>query len=249
MYRTIVKLSLIFLALGVLTGSLWFYSGYAFSQTTPLRVVVTQQPDSPLRVLSTYVDTTNPLRPLYGYSITNISDKPVRAYAIQEGVSLGPGPSVARTSSSYFPAVKLYLKPYETNQVEGGLGGIYETPPVEVEMAVDFVEFADGTRWGDDQGKSGERLDGTRAGGKAAIKKFREILDREGNDGLEQAIENPDLIKPENHPRPDNWALGFQTGVNMVKNRLRAAKTKGGKDEAKRELDKPFDSTEGRQEP
>jgi hypothetical protein len=249
MNKAIAKLFLKFLVLGVLAGSLWFYSGYAFSQSPPLRVVVARQPDSPLRVLSTYVDTTDPLRPRYGYSVTNISDKPIRAYAIQESVSLGPGPSVITTSSSYFPAVKLYLKSYETNQVEGGLGGIYQTPPVEVELTVDFVEFSDGTRWGDDQGKSGERLDGTRAGGKAAIKKFYEILDREGVDGLAQAIENPNLIEPENHPRPDDWALGFQTGVNMVKNRLRAAKTKGGKDEVKRELDKPFDSTEGRQEP
>lgn len=248
MYRAIVKLSLIFLTLGVLTGSLWFYSGYAFSQTKPLRVIVTRQPDSPLRVVSTYVDTTDPLRPRYGYSVTNTSDKPVRAYAIKQSVSLDPGSPIIHTAFTHAPAVKLFLKSYETWQEEGGLGGVYQTPPIEVELTVDFVEFVDGTRWGDDNAKSGEMLDGIRAGGKAAIKKFREILADSGGDRFEQALDDPDSVQPENSKK-GYWEIGFNMGVNTVKRRLKEAKTKGGRDEVKRELDKPFDSTEGRQEP
>jgi len=118
-----------------------------------------------------------------------------------------------------------------------------------VELVVDFVEFADGTRWGDNKGKFAERLDGMRAGGKAAIKKYREILAKDGANGFERAMENSNLIQPEEHSNPGDWADGFNTGVNIVKNRLKAAKTKGEQDEIKRELDKPFDSTEGRQEP
>lgn len=250
MYRAMAKLTLKFIALGVLTASLLFYSGYSFSQEAPPpRIVVTQQPGSPLRVLSTYVDATDPLRPRYGYSVTNISDKPIRAYAIQESVSTGPGPSVIGTTMTHSSAVKLFLKPYETSHEEGGLGSVYQGPPVGIELAVDLVEFADGTRWGEDKGRTAERIDGMRAGGKAAIKKFRELLANEGVDGFEQALENPNLIEPEKQPKPGYWADGFKTGVNIVKSRLREARKKGGKDEVKRELDKPFDSTEGRQEP
>ncbi|HKC62927.1 MAG TPA: hypothetical protein VKB86_04785 [Pyrinomonadaceae bacterium] len=250
MRKPIVKLSLRFLALGILTGCLWFfYNDSGFSQSIPLRVVVAQQPDSPILVFSTYVDQSDPLRPRYGYTVTNASDKPIRAYTIQESVSRGGGGPIVGISLTNLPAVKLFLKPNETKQEEGGVGRVYQSPPDKVELAVDFVEFADGTRWGNDTSKSGERLDGFRAGGKAAIKKYREILVTDGAKGLEQALEDTNLIQPEGQSKSSVWADGFNSGVSIVKSRLSAAKTKGGQDEIKRELEKPFDSTEGRQEP
>jgi hypothetical protein len=117
-----------------------------------------------------------------------------------------------------------------------------------VELAVDFVEFADGTRWGDDTGKSGEMLDGLRAGGKAAIKRYREVLANEGADGVERALEVLNLTPPESQNKSVKWVDGFNSGISTVKSRLTAARAKAGKDGIKRELDKPFDSTEGRQE-
>lgn len=251
MHKAIVKLSFKFLVLGILTGSFWFfYNRDGFSQTAPPpRIVVAEQPDVPLLLLSTFVDSSDPLRPRYGYSITNNSDKPIRAYTIQESVSLGPGTPIIGTELVHSPAVKLFLKPHESRQKEGGRGSIYQTPPVEVELSVDFVEFADGTRWGVDANKSGETLDGLRAGGKAAVKRYREILVKEGMNGLEQALGSQDLIQPDNHPKSAKWIDGFNLGVSIVKSRLSAAKKRDGRDEARRELEKSFDSTEGRQEP
>ena len=251
MNRVMIKLSFKFLALGLLTGSLWvFHNSYGFSQTAPpLRIIVAQQPSSPLLVFSTYVDSSNPLQPRYGYSITNVSDKPIRAFTIQESVSTGEGGPIIHTELTHSPAVKLFLKPHESRQGDGGLGSIYQSPPAKVELAVDFVEFADDTRWGDDASKSGEMLDGFRAGGKATLKRYREILANEGANGLEQALANSDLIQPESQSKSVRWTDGFNSGVSNVKSRLLRAKTKGGQDGVKRELDKPFDSTEGRQEP
>lgn len=250
MYKAIAKLALKFTVLGVLTGGLLFHSGYSFSQNAkPPRIIVAEQPDSPLRVLSTYVDATDPLRPQYGYSVTNISAKPIRAYAIRKSISTGQGPSFIGTMMTHSPAVKLFLTPYETRQEEGGLGNTFQEPPTKIELAVDFVEFADGTRWGADEGRTAERIDGMRAGGKAAIKKFCEVLANEGVNGFEQALENQNLIEPGNRPEHGSWAEGFRMGVNTVRRRLREAKTKGGQGEINRELDKPFDSTEGRQDP
>jgi hypothetical protein len=251
MGRIIVRLSLKFLALGILTGSLWFLSShYGFSQNMPpLRVVVLQQPDSPILILSTYVDSSDPLRPRYGYSITNTDDKPIRAFAIRESVSTRGGAPIISTSLTHSPAVKLFLKPHESRQAEGGLGSIYQVPPDKVEIALDFVEFADGTRWGDDTGKSGEMLDGFRAGGKAAIKRYREILASEGAIALERVLEGQNSIQPESQSKSVKWIDGFNSGVSTVKSRLAETKVKGGQDGVKRELEKPFDSTEGRQEP
>lgn len=251
MNKAIVKISFKFVMLGVLTGSLWFlYNNHGFSQIAPpLRIVVAQQSDSPLLLLSTYVDSSNPLQPRYGYSITNISEKPIRAFTIQESVSTDGGAPIIRTGLTHSPAVKLFLKPHESRQEEGGLGSIYQSPPDKVELAVDFVEFADDTRWGDDVSKSGEMLDGFRAGGKAAIKRYHEILANEGFNGLEQALANSNLIPPDSQSKSVKWTDGFNSGVSNVKSRLVRAKTKGGQDGVKRELEKPFDSTEGRQEP
>lgn len=251
MRKVTVKLSFKCLMLGILAGSLWFfYNRYGFSQTAqPPRIVVAEQPGSPLVILSTHVESSDPLRPQYGYSITNTSDKPIRAYTIQESVSLGPGSPIISTELAHSPAVKLFLKSHESRQEEGGRGRIYQTPPVEVKLAVDFVEFADGTRWGDDASKSGEKLDGIRAGGKAAIKRYREILTNEGENGLEQALRNQSLIQPDDQSKSNEWAEGFNIGVNTAKSRLSKAKEKGGHDGSRRELEKPFDSTEGRQEP
>ena len=118
-----------------------------------------------------------------------------------------------------------------------------------MELAVDFVEFADGTRWGDDISKTGEMLDGYRAGGKAATKRYREILASGGADALEQALASQDSVQPDDKTKSSVWMDGFSSGVSRVKSRLSVAKTKGGQEEVRRELAKPFDSTEGRQEP
>ena len=251
MRKAMVKLSLKCLVLGILTGSLWFfYNQRGLSQTAPpLRVVVAQQPDSPILVIATYVDSSDPLRPSYGYTVTNTSDKPIRAFTIRETDGRSGGGSVVSTSLTHFPGVRLFLKPHESRQEEGGVGRVYESPPDKIELAVDFVEFADGTRWGDDKSKSREMLDGYRAGGKAAVKRYREILASGGGDALEQALASQDSVQPDDKTRSSVWMDGFSSGVSRVKSRLSTAKAKGGQEEVRRELDKPFDSTEGRQEP
>ena len=245
-----LKLTFKFFALGILIGSLlFFYHRPSSSQTTALRVLAADQPDAPLRILPTFVDSENPLRPRYGYSITNTTDRAIVAYAIQESVSLGPGSPIVTTTLSHLPAKKLLLRPHDSRQEESDSGKTYDRPPTEVRLSVDFVEFADATRWGEDQIKSGERLDGERAGGRAALKKYREILAADGFDALLEGMANPNLTKPEDPTKSSNWIDGFKTGVNIVKGRLVAAQMKGGHESVRRELEKPYDSTEGRLEP
>jgi hypothetical protein len=250
MSKTTINLVLKSLALGVIFGSVLFYFyAQGSSQTPPLRITVAEQQDSPLLILSTFADETNPLSPRYGYSITNTTEKKITAYAIQETVSLGSGTSILTTEFTHFPAVKLLLGPHESKQEEGGEGRTYKQAPVEVNLIVDFVEFADGTRWGEDKGKSGDMLDGKRAGGRAALKKYREIFASAGLKGLEQDLAKTDLVQSGGSLKSAAWMDGFKQGVNIIKYRLAAAKSKGGNDAARRELDNAFDSTDGRREP
>jgi hypothetical protein len=249
MNRSTIKLSSRFLMLGVLLGSLWFYTGYGFSQADQLRVVAAKQPGSPLLIQVTNVDASNPLRPRYQYSVTNVGDKPVRAYTIKESTSLDAGGPVVHTDLANFPSVTQFLTPYGVRQEEGGLSSTYQVPPIKIELSVDFVELADGTRWGDDTANSGDCLDGMRAGGKAAIKTYREVLASQGDGGLERALSSDNSVQHEARPKSDEWARGFDMGVGFVRGRVKRAKEKGGKDGIRHELDKPIDSTEGRQGP
>jgi hypothetical protein len=91
----------------------------------------------------------------------------------------------------------------------------------------------------------GDRLDGMRAGGNSAIKRYREILAKQGEGELEHALSSDHPVPHEGRLKSSEWAEGFNMGVNFVKGRVKRAKEKGGKDEIRRELDKPFDSAEG----
>jgi hypothetical protein len=245
-----LKLSFKFFALGILIGSsLFFYHRPSSSRTEPLRVTVVDQPGAPLLIVPTFVDSGNPLRPRYGYSITNSTDKAIVAYAIQESVSLEPGSPIVTTTLTHLPAKKLLLRPHDSRQEESGSGKTYDKAPIEVRLSVDFVEFADATRWGEDQIRSGERLDGERAGGRAALKKYREVLATDGLNVLTDALANPNFIQPGDSAKSSNWVDGFKTGVSVVKSRLVGAQTKAGREGVRLELEKPYDSTEGRLEP
>jgi hypothetical protein len=250
MLKYTFTLSLKAIGAGALLGALLFLvDGRSLSQTKDLRIVTTKQTNSPLLLLSTGVESTNPLEPHYWYSVTNISDKPVSAYAITQRVSLGPGSPIISTSFTYLPSDNLLLRPHESRQENGGIGKTYPKAPIEITLNVDFVEFTDGTRWGEDSGKSGDRLDGLRSGGREAIKKYRAVLDHKGVAGLEVAMSDSSFLKPAFEGRSTDWQDGFRTGVNIVTQRLMSAKIKGGLDGVKSELDKPFDSEDGVREP
>lgn len=152
------------------------------------------------------------------------------------------------TSFVYLSTEQLLLRPHESRQEIGGAGKAYEKAPTEVALSVDFVEFADGSRWGNDVGKSGARLDGQRAGTRTAIKQYREILAQKGVEGLELALTNSSLIKSESGTAPVDWQEGFRTGVSIVTRRLATAKLKEGSEGLKRELDQPLDSKGGRRD-
>jgi hypothetical protein len=249
MHKVTASVSLRAFTLVVLLGCLWFYASSRSSEAVrTTRFVVAEQPGSPLLILLTGQDSSNPLEPKYWYSITNATDKAVSAYAIQESVTLGAGSPIVGTGFVHFPAAEVLFQPHASRQEAAGIGKAYQRAPVEIVLTVDFVEFADGSRWGDDIGKSGERLDGLRAGGKAAITKYRGVLLKEGVTGLESAlaVQETTLMNAEDVKKSADWRDGFNSGENIVKSRLTNAKVRGGLEGVREELDKPFDSKGGR---
>lgn len=241
------KLFVSFFVLGVLATIIWFFSGRASTQIPPPQILIEQQPDSPLRISSIYMTSPDPFEPQYGYTITNIKDKSIRAYAIKEDIRLGDGQAgTSGVDLSHLPSLKLLLQPSQSRLISADNSSKYTQPVREIILSVDFVEFSDGSTWGNDLFNSAQRLAGQRAGGKAALKRFRERLKTGGPDSLTDAIIQDDVIQSDNQVSSQDWQEGFQTGIGIVRNRLKEAKRKGGAEVIK-ELERPFDASEGRQ--
>lgn len=245
---TLISGLVLIVSLTVLTALLGFIDR-ASTQTETPHISVEQQQGAPILISSTYVDSSNPLKPKFGYVMTNVSDKTIRAYAIRHEINYGI--EQAKQSSavlSHLISESLLLQPNQSSSINEGGDFRYPQSVNEIKLSVDFVEFTDGITWGNDSFKSSERLAGQRAGGKAAIKKFREKLNSGGLDVLTNAITQSDIVLPDTSNVSHEWREGFQTGVGIVRNRLKEAKNKGSLAAVKQELEKPFDATEGRQQ-
>lgn len=132
----------------------------------PPKIEVRNQRDSPIVLSNLYVDASEPTKPKYGFTMTNVSDKPIRAYAIRDEVSFGDAQAVANGMKlSHLPSLSLLFLPNQSRQVEAGGDATYEQAVNTITLSVDFVEFTDGTHWGEDKHKSADLLAGTRAGG------------------------------------------------------------------------------------
>ncbi|HEV2912035.1 MAG TPA: hypothetical protein VGX92_01855 [Pyrinomonadaceae bacterium] len=233
--------------LGMLSLGLWFFSSSASTQIPPPKISVEQQTGSPLLISSTYINPSDPFKPQYSYTITNVSDKHIRAYAIKEDIRFAnEGVETSGAVLSILPSLNLLLQPNQSRSINKDNGEQYTHAINEVTLSVDFIEFSDGSTWGNDSFKSAERLAGRRAGGKAAIKKFREKLATGGLNALTDAITQDNIVDPDPLIVSQDWREGFRAGVGVVRNRLKEAK--GGLAGVAKELEKPFDASDGRQE-
>lgn len=94
--------------------------------------------------------------------------------------------------------------------------------PDSITLSVDFVEFVSGTRWGPDTLKTGETIDGVRAGAQAEREVLLNLLLTQGIDALMRSL---DSVKPEvdqGLPRSSEWLDGFRHGVGWIRERVRS---------------------------
>lgn len=256
MTQGIRNISMRFLALLILIACLVFFSNgktevlLGMSQSNTLTVISEQQSDSPLQISSIEVSSSRPdiAQPEFELVkvtalITNIGNSPIAAFAISHGTlndskktgvmflnfmtadqSLQPGQS---------KTFAIFSSP--SNKVNGPLG-----------LAIDYVEFIDGKKWGDDKLKTSQQLLGQRAGAKGAKTYFSKLLKERGREAIKSEISNnsDEITVPQGNP--PNWEDGYRTGFKITRNRLRKADEKGGQVQLEKELQTPFDATEGR---
>jgi hypothetical protein len=210
------------------------------SQEPPPSVLVRPQQSVPLRISSTVINSNNPLEPEVSFIVKNISGKPVGAYAIRYVATFGRANSegvIVRNSNS----VHSNLQPGQWE--EGSLNGdTYSDAVQNIELIVDFVEFTDGTTWGQDKFETAERLAGQRAGARAETDRLLKLEQAKGSAALIDAISREDTNINPPADRSPAWINGFREGINFKRGRLRRANIQRGMNGVANELQQPFDA-------
>jgi len=217
----------------------------AAAKTQLANVEVRTQAGVPITITSINVTSSNPKQPVFTYEVVNPSDKAVSAYAIRHDVTVGTTETSGVSFTSLW-SISSLLDPQTRSPEEFG-GTTYGAAVSKVILSVDFVEFADGSTWGDDTFKMSEKLAGRRAGGQATLKVFRDKSKTQGLIAVSDALEEDLSIAPQADKSP-LWKEGFGEGVRIVRVRLQHAKRKGGIPALDLELLQPFDLSEGRQQ-
>lgn len=187
---------------------------YKIQNQTPLVAKVTPQNDSPLQISIIEVDNSDITSQNIVYSIKNVGNKPIRAYTLI-------GSEIVSTS--------YLIKLFQVDGLDKGeMSNIKEGQ--EVFLSVDYVEFADGTSWGNDsQGKSKE-MASERAGRKEAIKQLKDIIKSGNRSALtnlfSQEVTNLTVPVLELNQTVD-WQRGFQRGYRSVISILKRNKEEG----------------------
>lgn len=208
------------------------------------------QPGSPLQ-LSNLISTPRTMTDNNGrewhmlsvkYVSQNVSDKTIRAYTIQqfEGDLTD---KAGATALNYSPSPLGWLKPNQTRNEGFGENSRSTEPQTQsIKLAVDFVEFTDGSTWGRDVSKSAEQIAGMRAGAKASLEHLKKINEENGIEAVIKALdETKDFPVAEN--QSDVWKRGFKVGINSIKNRVKRAYETEGVKSAETNLQKPFDAS------
>jgi hypothetical protein len=167
----------------------------------------------------------------------NISGKTIRAYTIRHfyhDFKVG----------NYGTSFRFTLNSnglFKPNQLKNdSLGEFGSRPkPKKVKLAVDFVEFTDGSTWGEDLSNSVEKLVGIRAGVKAEQEYLLKINRENGIEAVIKAIDNPQEKLPPND-QSDVWKRGFRMGVRSIRNQIKRVYEKEGVKAAEVELQRQF---------
>jgi hypothetical protein len=136
------------------------------------QVSVQPQPDSPLLVLLS--KTQNSPEPEVNLSLQNKGDKVILAYAIAHEAASSHSKAEGVNLRNLRSAENLFLPDQSVAESIEGFTQPNSEPIEKITVYVDFVEFDDGTVWGQDKFQSAELLAGQRAGARAVLDYLQE---------------------------------------------------------------------------
>lgn len=244
-----------FISIGIRVG-IWSSNSSVKAQASPksqiseISVSVKNPASAPILITAPTSISTDSSRPSYSVLLTNVGKKAVRAYTLATEIFVGEkGNKVNESSLSHMIANELLMNPSQSRQEINNGNNAYPEPVIRIVVSIDFVEFSDGTSWGEDVYRSAESLEGQRAGGRAAISFFQAKLSAGTFDVAEVDVSSNEIAKTIDLNRSIAWKRGFESGVGIVRNRLKKSYAAGGVNDIVSELKRPFDASEGREKP
>jgi hypothetical protein len=238
---SLLRCILLLLASAQLTEQLVSPQQKAGSRPEP-PVTTQSQPESPLTITAKPSWFDEKTFEIY-VVVKNIADKPVTAYATTSSNLSVPNSHKACFIYS-FPAPGKMLRRDKTDGKSTWNRADEENKPPQLELAVDFVEFSDGSTWGTDDCQAKEHLEGFRAGLRAARTLFRKIVAEAGSQSLiDDLIKGPvEIDAPAG--RSDRWVEAFRSGVKGMRSSMLRAYQERGLPEIDIELSRPIDASE-----
>ena len=175
--------------------------------------------------------------------VKNVGDKPITAYATTWSNLSAP--------SSNKPCF-IYRLPWPgkmlTRDKSDGKsqwnGTDSENKPPQLEYAIDFVEFSDGSTWGPDYCQAKEHLDGYRSGLKTARKLFKVRLAEAGAEQLIADLKKGPVKIEEPPGHSDRWIEAFRMGIEGMRESILRTYQERGSPEIDIELSRPIDPSD-----
>jgi hypothetical protein len=217
-----------------------FENSKVFAQQA-LRIAVLPQRSSPLKISNAASSSTRPDQLDVGFRIENVSKTPIRAYTIRHADFCGSSKTGGFELNNILTKAD-FLGPGQS--IERSVGGTGCPDLItKVELAVDFVEFADGKIWGDDKYKSMERLLGTRAG---AADETDELLALVRNLGIAAVVDRLTVDKTDwavPLHQTDEWINGYARGRQFRRRQIQQAYSAKGLIGIEEALRLPYDAS------
>lgn len=221
-----------------------FFALDAFAQT---EILIYPQPDSPLQILNVIqrsrvsTDETGREWNLLSadFVLQNVGDKAIRAYTFRE-FSGDFETDLGSVIFSYKLSAEGILKPNQSSNEQVGESGSTEVKK-NYKLAVDFIEFTDGSTWGKDLSNSAQQLAGLKTGIKTILESLKESNQRGGIEAVIKTLNEMKELPPPDE-QSEKWKKGFRTGSNIMKSIIKRAYENAGKKGAELELQKYSDA-------
>lgn len=188
----------------------------------PLVVEIKEQTGSPVIITAVSIDISTASYQTVNFVIQNISDKNIKATVLLHG---------DKAEGATGSATSIYLS-FTVGQMMREMvreEGVNTESSSKMFLSIDYVEFEDGSFWGDDSKKMSEHLSGFKEGQKNAAGQIKDLLNDQkalsnflGQETTE--IKPPDASVQES----DKWRRGYSTGYKSTFRALQSAYEKQG---------------------
>lgn len=222
-----------------IVGGFWGTSKVFAQKSTDL--TSRNQPNSPLRISKLVNNSNNPNVAEISFTLENFSNQSVNAYSIRYIVVCGKSESEGVSLNNILSNSRV-LQPEQITQDSLTDFGCSDTI-TSVNLSIDFVEFTDGRRWGDDRFKFGERLDGTRVGAQeetaSLLSKFRE----QNKEAILEAISLNEINWSIPTGYSEEWINGYNAGRKSRRNQIQRVYLQNGINNIEQTLLQPYDAS------